>query len=140
MPTSTLSGVRGALANRLGAIPGDITIYGEIPQTWTVGTCFAIVPKSNPVRETFAGQRRLHFQIYVYVPAADSLLGQQQLDPFLSEVGSQSIEATIMTDPTLGGVVDCCTPEGWPAYGSIIEAAKSPTGRRVIIAILDAEV
>lgn len=139
MSTATITQVRHALANRFGAIPGDRTVYADIPSVWSA-PCIAIAPHDMTEPLTFDGSRTLILDVYIYLPAQDSNLGQDQLDPFLSPTGSFSLEATVMVDPTLNQTVDCCTPNGWKQYGTVIAADKSPTGRQVIMAMLQFEV
>lgn len=107
--TASFPDVRQALANRIATISG-LTVYNTIPDSVTVPAAIIGPPAGQMpflhYSDTFDGGVTYLLAIRVYVSRYDSPMAQDALDPFVAPTGSQSLDATIDADPSLGGVVE----------------------------------
>ena len=75
-----------------------------------------IVPQTGTLiryGQTLDGETDYNLRAIILVSLGDSAEGQDLLDAYLSPTGSQSVNAAIQADPTLGGAV---------SYAVVVEA------------------
>ena len=115
MTQPTLTAVRAALATQLSNQIDGLRASANRPAQINVPAA-VVLPAQGTVmayKQTFDGAADVYLRIIVIVSEADSSLGQDLMDPYLSAGGSQSIYAAVQADPSLGQVVD---------YADVIEA------------------
>lgn len=95
---------RDAVAAALGSIP-DFQVYARPPGTIVV-PAGVVRRRSTQFDVSFDGLVDTGWGVTVFVSFANTDVGTEQLDEYLSPTGVNSIKAAIDSDPTLGGVVD----------------------------------
>ena len=132
--------IRQAIANRILTITtGNVNVYPTFPKTFVLPS-IAVGPHTQSEPETFNGGRRYEFDIYIYVAPSDDSAGQRAIDPYLSQDGSQSIQAAIENDPSLTGTIESCWTQGFKSYGILTELNGTTTkalGAILSIVVLD---
>lgn len=114
---ASISAIRDGIKARLATITG-LRTYDVWPDQLHV-PCVLVKPSNGTFRETLGGVPSARFELILLVhPFQVGIArGQDRLDPYLDDTGSQSIHAALRGDVTLGGAVHTCDPAGWRDYG-----------------------
>lgn len=96
--------IRDGIAAALEAIP-DFQVYARPPGSIVV-PAGVVRRRSTQFDVSFDGLVDTGWGVAVFVSFANTDVGTEKLDEYLSPTGTQSIKAAIDSDPTLGGVVD----------------------------------
>lgn len=99
-----VSTIAAGFKNRMATITG-LNAYSEAPDNLNFPAAFVDGPLPGTVFErVFGVGSNYRFQTHVAVGLANGLAqAQQQIKPYISMTGTQSIIAAILTDVTLGG-------------------------------------
>lgn len=116
---ATVGTIRDALKTRLATISG-LRTHDVWPDTISVPAAL-IKPRRLGQEVQFSGnQHRDIYEITVIVQAAGGLgRAQDALDAYVSRTGTNSIEAAIEGDTTLGGNAQLTMFQGWETYGGM---------------------
>ena len=115
-----LGDVRKGIKDRLATISG-LEVYATVPAS-PQSPSAAVIPRSRELM-TMDGVYRYTFAIWVYVNPSDTVRAQTQIDEYLTEDGSRSIEAAIEADQSLGGIAQYCIVTGWSEYARFVDIA-----------------
>jgi hypothetical protein len=105
MASPRIDSIQAALATTLSRIP-SVSAYGYVPRTFNYTQAIIVVQNYSSQRDTFVPQYTYTFDLEIYCLAQVPDYGQIMLAQLMSPTGPNSIEGTLMNDPTLGGVVD----------------------------------
>lgn len=111
---ATIGAIRDALATRLTTAISGFRVKDTTPST--VIPPVAVIRYKGPVDgayATFGGNAYDEFEIAVLVPFPSVERAQDALDGYRSKSGTNSIQAAIEGDSTLGSVVDFALFVGW---------------------------
>ena len=114
-----LAAVRDGIKTRLDTISG-LRAHDVWPDQ--INTPAALVrPIRDPYQLTLSNVQTWTFEVVLIAyPAQQGIArGQEILDPYLADAGSQSIKAALRGDKTLGGAVSTLDVLGWRDYGVI---------------------
>ena len=115
MTQPTFPAVRAAVAAYLASsITGLRTTANRFGQVNP--PCAVIIPETGRLidyGQTFDEETNYYLRAVLLVSEGDSASGQDLLDGYLSPQGSQSVNAAVKADPTLGGVV---------SYAAVVQA------------------
>lgn len=96
--------IREGIATALQAIP-DLQVYARPPGSIVVPAA-VVKRRSTNYDVTTDGLVDTAWGVTVFVSFANTDVGTEELDKYLSPTGARSIPAAIDNAPTLGGVVD----------------------------------
>ena len=130
---ATLLDVTTGIKNRLATIAG-LRVNAVEPGSVAPPAAWPFL-RSATYDETFDGDMRWQFSIYIVVGAASDQNAQTNLMPYLAAAGAKSVKAAIEGDTTLGGVAHYAVVKSIDSVGSYEIA-----GTRVIGAVLICEV
>jgi hypothetical protein len=115
---STITEIRTALASQLGTIRG-LRVEASVPDQPKPPTA-VVIPQG--IRFDVAmgrGTDEYDFSIIVIVGRVSDRTSQASMDSFCNSVGTQSIKACVVSDPTLGGVVQSARVTDMQNYGAL---------------------
>jgi len=115
---STITDIRTALASQLGTIRG-LRVEASVPDQPKPPTA-VILPQG--IRFDVAmgrGTDEYDFSIIVIVGRVSDRTSQSMLDSFCNSTGVQSVKACVVSDPTLGGVVQSARVTDMQNYGAL---------------------
>jgi hypothetical protein len=112
-----ISEIRKGLKDRLETIVG-LHVYATMPAA-PQSPAAAVIPRSK-ARLSFDDDAVYQLSVWVYVNPSDLNRAQTQIDDYLSDEGSKSIEAAIEADPSLGGAAESTTVIGWSEYAQLV--------------------
>lgn len=101
---ATNEAIREGIATRLETIP-DFQVYARPPGSIVV-PAGVVRRRSTQYDVSFDGLVDTRWGVTVFVSFANTDVGTEELDKYLSPEGVYSIAAAIKAEPTLGGVVD----------------------------------
>lgn len=125
--------VRKGLKDRLATIQG-LEPYATMPSS-PQSPSAAVIPRTRELL-TMDGQYRYRFEVWLYINPSDLTRAQTQIDEYLTEDGSKSIEAAIEGDQSLGGIAQYAIVTGWSQYARLVDIA----GGQLLGAQIDVEV
>lgn len=113
----TVQDIRRGIGERLETIP-NLRVVDYAPGTISP-PCAVVDPSDDFVMfdSSFGDSDTLHFDVHVFVQAAQDRSGQANLDGYLRGTGTQSVRVAIAGDATLAGRVGYCRVIGAAAYG-----------------------
>lgn len=112
-----LADLRTGLKNRLATISG-LNTYDKAPGTVTLPAAFPIpVPPIEYDETESSDVTEYNFRILLLIQLSTLTYAQEDLDPYLSPSGAQSIRAAINGDGTLGGKADWTRVSRCSKYG-----------------------
>ena len=121
---ANLKQIRAALKATLVAYYAShgvsIQVYDRVPGA-IVSPAVVVEPASGEYQQTLGAIDRTQHMLAVtaLVATADVEAAQDTLDQIISAVGSMSIAAGILSDQTLGGVVEWANASGYRDYGTV---------------------
>lgn len=125
----SVTDIRNGLKDRLETIDG-ITGYARPGGTINLPAA-VIFPGAIEFDSTMArGSDDLTFSVLLLLAESTPQLAQEQLDPYLSGSGEQSVKAAVEADETLGGAADFARVTGVSDYGDVQWSGKLYLGAR----------
>lgn len=97
--------IRDGIAARVATVSEDLRVYPAPPGSIVVPAA-VVRRRSTTYDVSFDELTDTAWTVTVFVQFANNDAAAEQLDPYVSPSGTQSIKAAIDADPTLGGVVD----------------------------------
>ena len=101
---ATNEAIREGIAAALQTIP-DLQVYARPPGSIVV-PAGVVRRRGTQFDVSFDGLVDTGWAVTVFVSFANTDVGTEALDEYLSPTGDLSIKAAVEADPTLGGVVD----------------------------------
>lgn len=131
-----ISEIRKGLKDRLETIQGlRGHVYATMPAA-PQSPAAAVIPRSK-TDLSFDGDATYRLSVWVYVNPTDLNRAQTQIDDFLSDEGSNSIEAAIEADPSLGDVAQSTSITGWSEYAQLVNIGDGQLlGARIDVEVL----
>lgn len=136
---STVSQVRTAIAATVRAVVPDMVCYHAVPDVMQVpalvvrpGKCDYVVGMGHCQDWTY--------ELYVLVTRTEATANQDQLDQYISALGSNSVVAALRATPGLGLADVDATVLSMSSYGGSWESARVPhIGAQLTLRVLVTE-
>lgn len=133
---ASLSAIRSALADTIGAAIDDLTGYPTVPEVANL-PAFVVMPRAVDFTQAFGrGVDRYDFDVIVLVSRRDDELAQADLDEYVNGFGEKSIRQAIWNARDLGIGVDA-TVTAVSDYGAQYDVGDiSNAGARFAVQVL----
>ena len=131
---ATISEIREAFEAVISVT--GLRVLGTWPDT-VVGDCCVLVPVSGDFHFTFDTKAAIHHMALTVLVTVGAGLdkAQDRMDGYLSTDGATSIQQRLVTNHTLGGVIDDSLVHGYSAYGTV----KTESGAEWLSARMELE-
>lgn len=124
---ATLAAIRTAFKSTVAAALGAGTeVYDGMPSN-PVLPCVCLTPTEADFNVSMGrGTDTWAFDVFVLVPSADGLVGQELLDPYVTGAGALSIRQAVFAERSLGLTATDAHISAMTSYGGSFDAVGKP--------------